>query len=695
MRRLLSALLLWWLAGADTAHAADDPPTPPPETSAAPADDHGDGSRGEVIEVSGSGPRGPGTVQLDADTARKAPGALGEPLRALALLPGVTTSIAAAGYPIIRGTLPGESRFTFDGIELPMLYHFLLGSQLIHPAFLGDLELRAGGHGAEQGNLIGGLIALTPATLDGTRTELRANPIEIGVFRSQALSTSTVAAVAARVGTLGAAAKIYRSSVDLHYVDQQTRIVHRLGNGDALTLTSLAAFDYLGFPSDGIKRRTVKLGFHRLDGRWTRARDGWGLRAGIETQVDDARSVTVYEPPPTEPGLPPPPDFPPHREGGRSYGLKAYVNGSVRLTRWLGLRSGIEARHRALINGPEPFQLTESADPFLGLAQRVDAQGAWTAVDVRAGRLTITPGIRADVFHADLYGSSVRHVTLDPRLAITTDVSKGVRAELAAGAYSAPPQVSLFEGSAVIGPLPMTDGAASTAGMNHGFQAQASIRARLGAGLEGSFAAYYRDTHYAVDFGIGDHTFQADAGCELDPRLPEPAHVYRDIDTRSIGAEVMLRRDLARSVTGWISYSLGKVDRDFGFIRLPGDYDQRHTLNATAQWKLGRWLLGATGHLHTGRPLLYPQLLTCMTGPVTIDSSYISLERWRRAPMNWRVDLRAERAFQFTGWRMNLFLEVQNASLTKEVIGYEAAGSQIEPQTLFIPLPLVGLEAVL
>src|SRR5687767_1844343 len=88
---------------------------------------------GEVIVLAGKPPVAPGAERLDGEEARSAPGALGDPLRALALLPGVATSIAALGYPVIRGALPGESRFSFDGLELPMLYHFMIGHQVLHP----------------------------------------------------------------------------------------------------------------------------------------------------------------------------------------------------------------------------------------------------------------------------------------------------------------------------------------------------------------------------------------------------------------------------------------------------------------------------------------------------------------------------------------------------------------------------------
>jgi len=700
-RRALIAVAMS-LAAPRPALAGDAPARPPdPGAAAAPSGPHEPPAaepaepdaagaalpreRPEVIEVTGEAPVEPSTIELDGEVARSTPGALGEQLRTLALLPGVTTGIAASGYPIIRGALPGESRFTYDGIELPMLYHFALGNQVIHPSFIGQLELRAGGAGAEQGELIGGLVTMTPARAEGTRTELRANPIEIGAFHLQPLSPATSLAVAGRVGTL-ALAKIYNPDYDLYYVDQQTQIVHRLGNGDQLTLTSLGAIDYFGRPDVGIKLHSDLLGFHRLDGRWTRSRDGWTVRAGVETQLDTLRATTIYEMPQAPPGVDPGPAPLTHREGGASYGARAYADGSMSPAPWLRVRGGLEARHRTLVNGKAPFKLSTSPDPYLGLARRVDAGGAWTALDLHAANLTITPGLRGDLYGAELYGATTRHLTVDPRLAVSAELPSGARAELSVGAYSAPPQVSLFRNSTVIGPLPMTDGVGSNAGMNHAFEAEVSARLPLGDGLEGSVAAYYRNTHRAVDFGVVDQTFHQAVSCR---DFPAP---YRDLDTRAIGAEVMVRRELARSVTGWLTYSLAKLDRDFGFVRLPGDFDQRHTLNATAQWRRGAWSFGGTAHLHTGRALRYPTSDACSSaGPFT------SLDQLRRPAPTWRIDLRAERAYQLAGWRMSLTFEVQNASLTKEVSGYEVdpETTRVVEQTVFLPLAVVGLEIVL
>lgn len=663
------------LPAAHAAPASVDPPAAEPS---------GDAASSEVIEVVGSTPAAPGATTLDAEVARRTAGALGEPFRALALLPGVATSIVASGYPVIRGTLPGESRYEFDGIEIPMLYHFLIAHQVIHPALIGELTLRAGGQDADQGHLIGGLVAMTAPSIAGRRTELRANPVELGVFHAQPLSASTSIAVAARVGTLGLTAKLYDPRVSLYSVDQQARLVHVLDNGDQLTLTSLGAYDFARLPPAAVPPypvETDKVGFHRLDARWTRTRTGQRLRAGIETAIDSLRRSGVTG---TSGEM-----------GGRSYGVRAYADGRLELSPWLTARAGLHARHRTLVNGASPFLLSAS-DPFLGLARTVDAQGAWAALDLRAGPLRITPGVRADRYHAALYGSPANHVTVDPRLAIAADLPAGVRAELAAGAYSAPPQMSIFLPGSVIGPLPMADGVASLAGMNHATDAQLSVVAPLGSGLQGSLAAYYRQAHHTVDFGLADGSF-GDVPCDV-----RRATIYRNVDSRALGLEAMIRRDLGRSVTGWLSYSLAKVDRDLGFVQLPGEFDQRHTLNATVQWRHGAWRFGATGHLHTGRPVPYQLIATCSTGEIGMVR-YPLLAR--RPPLTWRIDLRAERTLQVAGSQMRVYVELQNASFSRETLSDDAeyTGEQTGvarspntvPNTLLLPVPLIGVEAVL
>lgn len=676
----------------------DDAPAPPPSNvlppSLAPPEPLPQTpERSETIEVSGRAPVAPGALQLDGATARTTPGALGDPLRALALLPGVITPIGASGYPIIRGALPGESRFEFDGIELPLLYHFAIGNQVIHPSLVGDLELRAGGAGAEHGNLIGGLVALTAATPDTARTELRADLVELGAYRFQPVSPATSIAAAVRVGTFSLM-KAYRSDHDLYYVDQQTRLVHRLDNGDQLTLTSLGAFDYYARPEPVIERQTDRIGFHRLDARWTRSRAGGSLRAGVQTELDTLKSVTTYPIPAVAPGFEPEPAPPPLREGGSSYGVRAYADASAALLPGLDLRSGIEARHRTLVHGVSPFDLTapEQPDPYFEPARRVETGGAWASLAARIGPVTVAPGVRGDLYQAELHGATARATTIDPRLAISAVLPGDRHIELDLGRYSAPPQLSVFKYSMVIGPLPMADGLGASAGMSHATEAQLSLRTPLGAGWQASASAYYHDVHRAIDFGLVDKTLPTISSLVGDDACRDLPFSVLGIESRAMGLDVMIRGQLGRSLTGWLSYSLAEVDREFGFLTLPGDYDQRHTLNATGQWRYGSWRFGSTLHVNSGRALSYPQhTATCGTAPD------VRLGSIRRPPPTLRLDLRAEREYQFAGWRMTVFAELQDATFAHETIGYvmDFQTQSIQENQVFYPLGLIGLEAVL
>ncbi len=710
--------------GAPPAAAQSLPPGAPEDTSApseaseaSDLDDELDAqaeaaTAGEVIEVIEQAPAKEGTVVLDGAAARAAPGALGEPLRALALLPGVATSVAAVGYPVIRGTLPGESRFSFDGIELPMLYHLFLGNQVLHPAFMGSIELRAGGYGAEHGHLLGGLVTVgAPATPARPHTEVRANIVEVGAFHSRSLSAGSLA-VAARVGTLSLAAKLVDSRAQLHYFDQQTRFVHQLDNGDELTLTSLGALDYVRTPPEGEfgDFTTFRLGFHRLDGRWTRARRSFRVKVGAQSELDilraDDRSTDFETRKITT-----------ERAGASALGIRPYVELGVAATPTLGFRAGGEMRYRKL--RPRGEQLFDTETPYLQPARATMTAGAWLSAEARFGRWQISPSIRTDLYSSRLRVAppasepmgrvmelSPSYVTVDPRLNVTVRLPRGLLGEISGGLYSAPPQASLFAEGIVIGPLPVTDGVGSSVGMSKARQVQAAVRGPIGGDFDGSVALYIRDTRYALDFAMIDKDF-AEATrppCTDRDETYQVRRYDRNLDATAKGLEVMLRRDLGQKLSGWVSYSLAKFDRHLPIGRQPHDFDQRHTLNAALQYRVGKWTLGTALHLHTGRAALYPKRSICAVEPQEegepSPGSYADFRddptNLRRLPLTWRADVRIERRFRLAGMRAKATFEMINTLLRKEVLGYTVDFyDEVTPVSLYLPVPMLGLEAEL
>ena len=70
------------------------------------------------------------------------------------------------------------------------------------------------------------------------------------------------------------------------------------------------------------------------------------------------------------------------------------------------------------------------------------------------------------------------------------------------------------------------------------------------------------------------------------------------------GLDLYLERlDPAARVAGWISYSLGKAERESYGLRFPFEYDRRHALNLVGRIGINdRWSLAATGRMASGFP---------------------------------------------------------------------------------------------
>lgn len=126
------------------------------------------------------------------------------------------------------------------------------------------------------------------------------------------------------------------------------------------------------------------------------------------------------------------------------------------------------------------------------------------------------------------------------------------------------------------------------------------------------------------------------------------------------GVEVMLQRSIpGRGVSGWLSYAYGRNrydDRVTG-ESFWGDNDQRHTMNAYALYR------------HSDRVSFVAKLRLGSNFPIpgyfarVGDGDAYALSDVRntdRLPVYGRLDLRANRAFNWSRRRLTLFAEVIN-----------------------------------
>jgi hypothetical protein len=165
------------------------------------------------------------------------------------------------------------------------------------------------------------------------------------------------------------------------------------------------------------------------------------------------------------------------------------------------------------------------------------------------------------------------------------------------------------------------------------------------------------------------------------------------LNGRSEGIEWLVQRRHPNGLSGWASYSFGRLrqtDQSTGET-FWGDFDQRHTFNVYAQQRLsdrlsvsGRFRLGSnfpvTGYLAEGHG-----------GLVLTDQ-----RNGARLPVYSRLDLRVNRTFNFASKRLTLFVEVLNVynrdnygptDYSIRVPGFEVHDAV---QTLFPILPSAG-----
>jgi hypothetical protein len=165
------------------------------------------------------------------------------------------------------------------------------------------------------------------------------------------------------------------------------------------------------------------------------------------------------------------------------------------------------------------------------------------------------------------------------------------------------------------------------------------------------------------------------------------------------GIEAFLERRSVNRLSGWISYSYGVARyRDATTnLSFDGDFDQRHTFNVYATYRLKPTLNISTKYRH-GSNFPAPAFVLVNGGSATVPKSLqLSEQRNRsRLPIYSRLDLRANKAFNFDRWKLTLYGEVLNV-IGHENVRYEISVDTVnqfmsfDKTTMFRRLPIAGI----
>ena len=168
---------------------------------------------------------------------------------------------------------------------------------------------------------------------------------------------------------------------------------------------------------------------------------------------------------------------------------------------------------------------------------------------------------------------------------------------------------------------------------------------------------------------------------------------------RAYGGEVLLRYKPDARFFGWVAYTLSRSERrdSDGQSYHLFDYDQTHILTALASYQLGRgWELGARWRYVSGSPYT-PKVAAAYDADSGVYQPSDGAQNSARDPAFHRLDVRVEKTWKFTSWKLSAYLDVQNAYNKKNAEGrsYNYNYSQSDVASGLPILPVVGVRGEL
>jgi TonB family protein len=646
-------------------------------------------------------------VTLRGQELREVPGTMGDPFRAVMLLPGVSSLASGIAYPVVRGTAPAATGYFLDGVRVPFLYHLGLGPAVVHPDFIDAVDFYPGAPPSEYGRLLGGAIEgrIRRSRDDRWHGTVYADLINAGgLVEYPVAKTGTNFTVAGRVSytpwltalVANAAMKTNSNeksaSVVLDFWDYQARVEQELWGG-RLRLFAFGSNDKVGTESEDpeVTSGFMSILFHRIDLRYRHHLLGGDLEAGVTHGLDrigvDWRQV-LYDQDTNSPSL----------DRSVFFVDESIWRGRARWERLLSDRltlsagADVERQADALTATAKMGQLADRTFPVaVGTFFGLWSQLAWKSADQR---WRVTPGLRLDAFHAV---PGITRASADPRIGARLVLDDHWALKAGAGLFHQQP-IALIQ-------LPAVDVDGLKAGLQEGVQLTAGVEWKGASGLQVSADVYYNPLLRTLELDLFSPPTKSTPS-RLDP-APAVSSGY------ATGLEVMVRHPLGGNWFGWISYTLQRSVRKMQFDRLddfgqstgtvsavlPYTYDQTHVLNAVLSYKFpSNWTVGGVLHINTGRP--EAGNLTSWTQREAIVNRRpawieVSRDEVDRLPPFWRVDLRVAKSWSHDLYNLDLYLDVLNASFRTETYSFTYVRSsplKKVAQGAPIVLPMLGVK---
>lgn len=609
---------------------------------------------------------------------RNMPGVSNDALKSVQNLPGVARAPFGAGMLVVRGAAPGDTRVLLDGQEIPQLYHFG-GLRSVFPTeALSRIDFLPGGFGVRYGRAIGGVVDVETR---GGREDKWGGFVDADLYDAAALAEGPIGRDARNGHVLAAVRRSYvdailpavapssnlQWTVAPRYYDYQARYdFAQAENGTRARLMVFGSDDAFTFlikrtDASGLRGRYLfRTAFHRVQSPVTKPLpNGWILSLMPSLGYQDL-----------------------NLDGGGLISLKGTrESGGMRLEARGPMRPGVNLLMGFDGGGQRDAYDVNYFDDGGSHASSPDRRqiakaeygsvtgAAYAEAEIDAGRgVTVVPGLRADGY------APSNQVSFDPRIAARWRFERRSWAKAYTGLYHQPPE--FYQWDPRLGNPRLAPPVALQSGLGGGHQISESMS------LEGE--AFYKWLDRLVVQAPGD---PADPSARTHWTNAGMGRVY--------GFEALLRRDVSERVFGWVSYTLSKSERASPWSHGWNDYtlDQTHIFTTVGGWRLARnWQAGFRFRYVTGNP-------TTVVNEAVYDSDsdrYLPVPGFRheaRLPPFHQLDVRIDKRWEWTGWTLDAYLDVQNAyaHLNPEQVRYSFDYSQRAFVTGLPVFPSIGV----
>jgi hypothetical protein len=593
---------------------------------------------------------------LKMEEVKKIPGTQGDVLRIVQSMPGVSrTPIVGGGAMagvVVRGSAPEDSQVLIDGHPVPLLYHFGGIKSVLNADMLKRIDFLPGGFGAEFGEAIGGVIDVRtlPCTHRHFDGYVELSMLDAGFFLKGPLGKDAGFFAAARRSTLDAWLPTALEDLDVLeltvapvYYDYQGKAEWSPTPQDRLSLLAYGSQDEMKWlfvkPISGDPsirgEHAFRVYFHRVALHWTHVPEAsdWHLKASAVGGFDAFDGTGG-----------------PFLARSRVPHLELRLDADWRLQNFT-IAAGAFGRlawydlEYSLFRPPSEGSVPNSFSVFERIAGeeqgRAFAGGIYLSGSITplTGML-ITGGLRLDGFRFAGAGDW----GLMPRLGFQHTLRPGTVFKAGVGLYlQAPPPGEISEGFG-----------------NPSLSMERAIHYTLGV-----------EQALPLDIGLEMTVFYKDMDRLV---VSDEEEVYTNAGIGKVsGLELLVRREMADRLFGWLAYTLMRSQRRDG----PDEpwrlfsWDQTHILTAVAGYRLptgerrpmhglrSGWEFGLRFQLISGNPY------TPIVGGV-FDSDYDNYlpipgpVNSRRLPLYHRLDLRVDYTWAFERWALGVFLDVEN-----------------------------------